>query len=490
MNTSRTASPTDLPSKRIILACDGTWLNTDNGLEKGQLAIPSNVTRISRALKAESFDGIPQVVHYTAGVGTSGGALSRIVGGATAEGISTNIRAGYDFISQNYVDGDEIFLLGFSRGAFTARSVAGLIDNVGVLTKAGLPYLDVIFKDFENRANPNYVSSYPNIPFPNKTSSNNPIYKKELQRRKLSRLGVPIKAVAVWETVGTSQLLTRLDVEQYLMITGSLGIPRVPWLEAVGLQSSAVKEYTFFDTSLGNCIENAFQALALDERRAAFQPTVWEKGRNNKTTLRQVWFPGVHSNVGGGYDDQEVANITLAWMIAQLEPFLEFNEGYIREQYKDNRSYYLQSNQDVRPWSFGEIYNSSKGLYMIGGTTTRTPGAYTRMDSQTGRPTSKPLRDTNEYIHPSVRARTELGGPGVEDRGIYDSKALDDYILKVSASRVPGQPLAVWESRDRKKEKPRRILAESPLWETERKLLGYSPEVYDYILAGPRRPQR
>ena len=105
-----------------------------------------------------------------------------MVGGATAEGISTNIRAGYDFISQNYVPGDEIFLLGFSRGAFTARSVAGLIDNVGVLTRAGLPYLDVVFKDFENRADPSYESSYPNVPFPNKPSSSNPQYRKELQR--------------------------------------------------------------------------------------------------------------------------------------------------------------------------------------------------------------------------------------------------------------------------------------------------------------------
>lgn len=214
----------------------------------------------------------------------------------------------------------------------------------------------------------------------------------------------------------------------------------------------------------------------------------------------------MHSNVGGGYDDQEVANITLAWMVSQLEPFLDFNPDYLREQYKDNRSFYQQSNQDVRPWSFGtsppflkpqksltplgEIYNSSNGFYMIGGTTTRTPGAYTRMDPSTGRPTSKPLRDTNEYIHSSVRARIELRGPGTEDRGVYDSKAMEDYVLKVSDSRAPGQPLAVWESRARRKEKPRRILAESPLWETERKLLGYSPEAFDYILGEPRRRPR
>ncbi|MCJ1378912.1 hypothetical protein MMC17_002011 [Xylographa soralifera] len=464
MDASRTADSTDLPSKRIILACDGTWLNVDNGLDRGQLPIPSNVTRILRALKVESFDGIPQVAHYEAGVGSQGGPVTRALGGATAEGISTNIRAGYDFISQNYVPGDEIFLLGFSRGAFTARSVAGLIDNVGILTRAGLPYLDVIFKDFENRADPNYESSYPNVPFQNKPSNSNPQYRKELQRRKLSILNVPIKAVAVWETVG------------------SLGIPRIPWLEGIGLQSRAMKEYRFFDTSLSNCIENAFQALALDERRAAFIPAVWEKSRANKTTLRQVWFPGVHSNVGGGYDDQEIANITLAWMIAQLEPFLDFDPDYITAQYKDTKNYYLQSGQAVRPWSFGEIYPSSSGLYALGGTTTRTPGFYTRLSPQTGRPTSTPLRNTHEYIHASARARTVLGGPGPADRGAYDAPALAAYTLRVPTPRAQGQPLALWESRARRRERPRKVLVESPLWETERRLLGFSPEVEGGVL--------
>ena len=197
----------------------------------------------------------------------------------------------------------------------------------------------------------------------------------------------------------------------------------------------------------------------------------------------------MHSNVGGGYDDQQLANITLAWMIAQLEQFLDFDDDFIRTQYQDNRTYYLQTAQDIRPWSFGEIYNSLRGIYMLGGAKTRTPGFYLRPHPETGEPTSRPLRDTNEYVHPSARARTELGGPGVEDRGEYESKALDGYRLKVRSERdrVPGEPAAVWESIARKKGGPRRILAESPLWETERKLLEYSPEVYDYLLGERRR---
>ena len=104
------------------------------------------------------------------------------------------------------------------------RSVAGFIDCMGVLTKAGLPFLPIVFKDFENRDNPNYESTYPNLPFPNKPSAKDPFYQRELQRvyrsssgsaiiytdygkRKLSRLNVPIKAVAVWDTVGKPFLL-------------------------------------------------------------------------------------------------------------------------------------------------------------------------------------------------------------------------------------------------------------------------------------------
>lgn len=121
-------------------------------------------------------------MYYHAGVGTEGSWLSRVAGGATAAGLAGNIREAYGFIALNYVPGDEIFLIGFSRGAFTARSIAGLIGCVGILTKAGLPDFPIIFKDFENRANPKYDSPYPDIPFPNKTSASNPIYRDELQR--------------------------------------------------------------------------------------------------------------------------------------------------------------------------------------------------------------------------------------------------------------------------------------------------------------------
>ena len=124
--------------------------------------------------------------------------------------------------------------------------------GVGLLTKAGLPFLAEVFTDFENRENANYRPANPDSPFPNKPSASDPRYDEGLEERDLTRLDVDIKVVGVFDTVG------------------SLGIPRIPWLERLHLQTRSTKEYLFYDTNLNNRILNAFQALALDEHRASF----------------------------------------------------------------------------------------------------------------------------------------------------------------------------------------------------------------------------
>ncbi|KAF2687322.1 hypothetical protein K458DRAFT_386150 [Lentithecium fluviatile CBS 122367] len=456
--------------KRLIVACDGTWMNADNGLVNGKIEVPSNVTRISRAIKAVSQDGIPQIVNYHFGVGTQGTPLSRFVSGTTGEGLSDNVREAYSFLANNYHPGDEIFLLGFSRGAFTARSIGGLIGEIGLLTKKGLPSLAEIFQDVRHRRNPDYVPKNPDIPFPRKPSADDPRYASELERRGLTRLDIRIKAIAVWDTVG------------------SLGTPRVGWLTKVGLQSNESKEMSFYDTKLANCVENAFQALALDERRSAFSPAIWEKPEGNRTTLRQVWFPGAHSNVGGGYDDQQLANITLAWMMSQLAPFLDLREEYVFEQEDDNEKYYRREGQEIRPWSFGEITNSMKGLYALGGRLTRTPGFYKEVDPFTGRTTDRPLRLTNEYIHASVRTRFRLDGPGVSDKGFYECRALtDNYKLVVdygADTTRAGDPDIYWKLKF-KDPGAAKILPEAPLWGVEKELCRRDPETYDYVKKPP-----
>ncbi|KAL8692106.1 MAG: hypothetical protein Q9218_002802 [Villophora microphyllina] len=451
--------------KRLIACCDGTWLDSAMGLMNKKLPIPSNVTRITHAIKAKSSDGVPQIVFYEPGVGSEGGIINRIIGGATAQGLSDNIRQVYSFLANNYSNGDEIFLVGFSRGAFTARSVAGLVAEVGLLTKSGLPDLAEVFKDFQHKRDPNYRPANPNIPFPGKPSASDPSYARTMERDGLTRLGIKVKVVAVFDTVG------------------SLGIPRVGWLERLRIQTRSTKEFLFYDTCLDNHIENAYQALALDENRTAFSPAVWEKPAGNTTNLRQVWFPGVHSNIGGGsYEDQGMANITLAWMMSQLEPFLDFDPDYILDCYDETRMHYKATNQKPRPWSFAKIYNSLTGIYVLDGSTTRTPGSYFRVDPFTGRATSKPLRQTNEYIHPSARTRLELGGPGKDDHGAYEGKALDPYKLKYEDNPQNGtRPLAIWVSRSKRKGAPRKELPESPLWDKEKQLLKESPKMYDYV---------
>jgi hypothetical protein len=160
----------------------GTWLNSDDGQQSGELPQPSNVTRISRAIKPESSDGVPQVCYYHYGVGTQGGVVDRVVMGAVGEGLSDTVREAYSFLSNNYAPGDEIFLFGFSRGAFTVRSIAGLIGAVGLLTKKGIQYMPDVFKDVQHRRDPRYRPKHRDRPFPNKPSAGDPRYREELFR--------------------------------------------------------------------------------------------------------------------------------------------------------------------------------------------------------------------------------------------------------------------------------------------------------------------
>ncbi|KAH9877401.1 hypothetical protein IAQ61_002767 [Plenodomus lingam] len=459
--------------KRLIVACDGTWNNSDNGMKNGSIAIPSNITRISRAIKAVSQDGVPQIVNYQQGLGTEGGRVSRVIGGATGKGLAEEVRESYSFLANNYHPGDEIFLLGFSRGAFTARSIGGLIGEIGLLTKKGLNTLPEVYEDVQNRRNPDYRPKHPDVPFPRKPSAGDPRYAEELERRGLTRLDIPIKVIAVWDTVG------------------SLGIPRIGILQRAGLQMKQSRATSFHDTKLSNCIENAFQALALDESRPSFAPAVWEKPEGNRTTLRQVWFPGAHANVGGGYDDMQLANITLAWMMSQLEPFLDMRDEYLFEQDELNEKYYKKEEGAVRPWSFGRIYSEVKGAMALGGSTIRKPGHYTQVDPFTGRQTDRPLRQTNEYIHPSVRTRHRLEGPGILDRGAYECRALTDtYKLVVDYglnNQRASDPEVYWKIKWRDSAAVK-ILPEAPLWRLERELARRDSQTYDYIKRPPATP--
>lgn len=182
---------------------------------------------------------------------------------------------------------------------------------------------------------------------------------------------------------------------------------------------------------LSDGVENAFHALALDEHRNPFTPTLWKKPPNSRTNLKQVWFPGVHTNIGGGYDNQEIADITLAWMIQQLIPFLEFSKGYLKSIIKNHAETYSEE------WAAGTIYDSATGLMRIFSGHYRTPGQYAS------------LSETEETIHKSVRIRMAM----VEG---WDCKALKGWVWKEAG----------WWEKDENK------LFEDTLGNVEKKLAG------------------
>ena len=182
---------------------------------------------------------------------------------------------------------------------------------------------------------------------------------------------VKIKTICCWDTVGSLGI-------------PSLGIPKIEGL----VDRIRGYNYRFHDTGLSSKVENAFHALALDEERTHFQPTLWKKTEETKeANLKQCWFPGVHSNIGGGFDDQEIADMTLAWMMQQLLPFLEFDENYLDS---------IIQNCDVHSegqWAAGKIYDKNWRQWLFNWGGTRKPG----VDD-----------NTEETIHKSVRVRMKL----------------------------------------------------------------------------------
>ncbi|KAK5111451.1 hypothetical protein LTR62_004903 [Meristemomyces frigidus] len=438
--------------KKLIICCDGTWMDSDNGWVPGSFGRPghqqnpTNVTRLARAIKPEDEHHHPQIVYYQAGIGTGLGLYNHIVGGGTGLGLAENVRDAYVFLANNYsehdglVPNDSIFLVGFSRGAYTARTLGGFICAMGVLTKQTMSHFYECFEDWEHAGDPsytplfwdNYARHHQNIkveidkmkPDPKGSrSKDHAIRDKYLDDyfRALLALGltqkVKIKAIGVWDTVG------------------ALGIPVNPLLHrAIPILPSFFRTYRFFDTKLHNSVENAYHALALDEQRAPYAPTVWERQESCHTNLEQVWFPGAHSNIGGSYPDPGMADITLAWMMDRLSGnmlddrskyevhnWIHFDEHYLDHWYgclNDWLTDHPEEQKVHKGWARGTVYDSNTFPLSILGQRTRSPGKYHGTFCETGNTDfSRLLSDTQEQIHSSVRARLDLGGLAPESDG-------------------------------------------------------------------------
>jgi uncharacterized protein (DUF2235 family) len=258
-------------SKRLIICCDGTW-NT------AQQPSPTNIKKICDAIATKDHAGTKQDPYYIPGVGVK--RWEHLRGGAFGFGLSRNVKDAYRIIVQHFEPGDELFLFGFSRGAYTARSTAGLIYNVGILRPEHADRLDDAYELYRSRGAP------PDSP--EARSFRNSYSHPDETRR--------IRFIGVYDTVG------------------ALGIPLSParWVNFIN------RRWQFHDLKLNRAVEAAFQALAIDEKRGPFTPAIWELCADAVgQQVEQVWFAGDHCDIGGGHPETGLSDITLQWMISQ-----------------------------------------------------------------------------------------------------------------------------------------------------------------------------
>ncbi|MBN8956922.1 MAG: DUF2235 domain-containing protein [Rhizobiales bacterium] len=262
--------------KRLAIFLDGTWNTLNNN---------TNVWR----LKSLTLDADDQRVYYSQGVGTQRGEAAR--GGITGYGIDDEIIEAYTWLIQNFDEGDEIFIFGFSRGAYTARSLSGLICKCGVLQLGAPLSIEQLYARYRIY-NATTIRTLLAQELPKDAS---------IEEQWLTKYSRPtkIKFMGVWDTVG------------------SLGLP-------LGSAASKVHKYRFLDTHLRLDNEYAFHALALDEHRKSFEPTFWTRTIKHGQTgapdrpidhVEQRWFVGAHANVGGGYASDPLAQRPLKWLM-------------------------------------------------------------------------------------------------------------------------------------------------------------------------------
>jgi uncharacterized protein (DUF2235 family) len=312
--------------KHLVVCCDGTWNKPDQTV--GAIARPTNVTKLALSIAPTDAAMARQCVYYHPGVGTS--RWDHIRGGAFGSGLSANVLDAYHFLIDNYEDGDQLWFFGFSRGAFTARSVAGLVRNCGVLRRENLDRMDEAYALYRSRAES-----------PRGTASTLFRHAYSYEPR--------VRFIGVWDTVG------------------ALGIP-VPTTRALQrLVSSFNHRWAFHDTDLSTHVDGAFHALAIDEKRKAFLPTLWtQQAGAGSQVLEQVWFSGVHCDVGGGYAGSGLSDIALLWMIDKARGFgLEVTQPPAVSGPPKDVNPGESAEVLVAPDPLGPIHESRKSFYRL-----------------------------------------------------------------------------------------------------------------------------
>lgn len=299
----------------LVVCCDGTWNTPDQ--TDGGLPAPTNVPRLFNALAATDERGGEQKKYYHSGVGTDGGWWNRLVGGGAGEGLDNNIKSAYQWLAYNYQPDAKIFLFGFSRGAYTVRSLSGMIARCGLLEIKGLSPNDAwkrIDQGFDCYRKRKLSAAYQNYKFHNVGDQGDPSGSTK------------IFFVGVWDTVGA------LGIPDDMALLNLLDDP---------------DQHRFHDTDLCDIVEHARHAVAIDEHRATFAPTLWTKIDAHQDA-KQIWFPGVHGDVGGGYLQTDLSDGALKWMIDEAKKLgLNFQD----------------ITQQIHPYEWGIAHNSLTGIF-------------------------------------------------------------------------------------------------------------------------------
>jgi len=333
--------------RHLIACCDGTWQTARNH---------SNVHRLAGAVAAAAPDGTEQECQYFPGVGALGSVWARVSGGVAGVGLSRNVMDAYTWLATRFRDGDKISIFGFSRGAFTARSLAGMISACGLLNLDGMSAEDA--RAHVERA---YEKKY------RAGNTALPSWRQGMQFRfdPVDAARIPVWFIGVWDTVGS------LGIPDHLGLVNVIDSPR---------------RYEFHDVTLNPCIAHARHALALDEFRGPFTPTLWSDPAPGQD-LKQVWFPGNHSDVGGGYRETGLSDGALLWMMQEATAAVGL-------------AFDATKRADVRPDPAGRLHDDSRAV--------PGPVAWATESLFQPRPRAVPLIDPRGPRNPAVHESAHL----------------------------------------------------------------------------------
>ncbi len=315
--------------KRIIILIDGTWDQEGSGSNTNVAILdPANTAAGPPLIRPSGKDGIEQRVVYHKGVGTDPDFLKHWLGGSIGLGLKQIVLDAYASLVKLYDHGDDIFALGFSRGAYAARALVGMIGASGIVRHSAPPNLETAWLNY--RVDPAIRAAPATASSSDKKAISN---MKALHDAGDVQPDNRVKCVGVWDTVG------------------SYGVPAGFGLTALA-RYIALVTLGFHDTSFGDHVEVGLHAVAIDERRRPFVPTFWTipKGLKPKGHVEQTWFAGEHGNIGGGEPDSGLSNEALIWMIARMQALtgLDFDIDAVK-------AVAAKANVD------GEVYDSTIG---------------------------------------------------------------------------------------------------------------------------------